>query len=74
MLFIGLDDTDNLESGGTGHLAREIAAALAARDPLLGITRHQLLVDARAPCTSKNTCAAIMLDVNGTADPVALLE
>ncbi len=22
MLFIGLDDTDNLESRGTGHLAR----------------------------------------------------
>ena len=30
MIFIGLDDTDTLESRGTGHLARQIAAALAA--------------------------------------------
>ena len=74
MFFIGLDDTDNLESRGTGHLAREIAAALAAEYPMLGVTRHQLLVDPRVPCTRNNSCAAIALATNGDVDPNALLE
>jgi tRNA(Ile2) C34 agmatinyltransferase TiaS len=74
MVFIGLDDTDNLESRGTGHLAREIAAALAADYPMLGVTRHQLLVDPRVPCTRNNSCAAIALDVDGDVDPGVLLE
>ena len=74
MFFIGLDDTDNLESRGTGHLAREIAAALAAEYPMLGVTRHQLLVDPRVPCTRNNSCAAIALATNGDVDPNTLLE
>jgi len=74
MFFIGLDDTDNLESRGTGHLAREIASALAADYPLLGVTRHQLLLDDRVPCTRNNSCAAITLDVDGDVDSAALLE
>jgi tRNA(Ile2) C34 agmatinyltransferase TiaS len=74
MLWIGLDDTDNLESRGTGHLARQIAAALAADYPVLGVTRHQLLVDPRVPYTRKNSSTAIALDVNGKLDPAALLE
>ena len=74
MLYIGLDDTDNLESRGTGHLAREIAAALAADYPMLGVTRHQLLVDPRVPCTKNNSCAAIALEANGDVDPSTLLE
>jgi len=72
MLFIGLDDTDTLESRGTGHLAREIAAALAADYSLLGVTRHQLLLDPRVPMTAKNSCAAIHLSSNGNTDLVAL--
>ena len=74
MIFIGLDDTDNLQSRGTGHLAREIAAALAADYPVLGVTRHQLLQDPRVPCTQKNSASAIVLGVNGDLDPAALLE
>jgi tRNA(Ile2) C34 agmatinyltransferase TiaS len=74
MFFIGLDDTDNLESRGTGRLAREIAAALAADHPLLGVTRHQLLVDPRVPCTKNNSAAVIALDVDGDVDPVVLLD
>jgi tRNA(Ile2) C34 agmatinyltransferase TiaS len=73
MILIGLDDTDNLESRGTGQLAREIATALATEYPLLGVTRHQLLVDARVPCTKNNSCAAIALEANGDLDPYALL-
>ena len=74
MLFIGLDDTDNLESRGTGHLARQIAAALAVDHTLLGVTRHQLLVDPRVPCTKNNSCAAIALDTNGDLEPKSVLE
>jgi tRNA(Ile2) C34 agmatinyltransferase TiaS len=74
MIFIGLDDTDTLESRGTGHLAREIAAALATDYPVLGVTRHQLLVDPRVPCTKKNSSAAIVLNVNGGSDLAALAE
>jgi tRNA(Ile2) C34 agmatinyltransferase TiaS len=62
MIYIGLDDTDNLESRGTGRLAREIAADLARAYPVLGVTRHQLLVDARIPYTSHNSSAAILID------------
>ncbi len=74
MLFIGLDDTDTLESRGTGHLARMIATALAADYPVLGVTRHQLLVDSRVPCTKNNSCAAIGLDVDGDLDPATLMN
>jgi tRNA(Ile2) C34 agmatinyltransferase TiaS len=74
MLFIGLDDTDTLESRGTGHLARQIATALAAEYRVQGVIRHQLLVDPRVPCTRNNSCAAIALDTDGDFDPRRLLE
>jgi len=74
MFFIGLDDTDTLESRGTGHLARQIAATLAADYPVLGVTRHQLLLDPRVPCTKNNSSAAILLNADGDLDPVALLD
>jgi len=57
MVLIGMDDTDNLESRGTGSLARQVAAALAADYTLLGVTRHQLLKDPRVPCTKNNSSA-----------------
>ncbi len=68
MYIVGLDDTDVLESRGTGHLARQIAAALATNYRVLGVTRHQLLVDPRVPCTRNNSCAAIVLRENGDRD------
>ena len=74
MLFIGLDDTDNLDSRGTGHLARVIAADLASDYALLGVTRHQLLVDPRIPYTKKNSSAAILLDGEGDTDLRAIAE
>jgi tRNA(Ile2) C34 agmatinyltransferase TiaS len=74
MMFIGLDDTDTLESRGTGHLARQIAATLALDYPVLGVTRHQLLVDPRVPCTKNNSCAAIGLDAANGLAPDDLLE
>jgi tRNA(Ile2) C34 agmatinyltransferase TiaS len=73
-LLIGLDDTDNQESRGTGHLARQIAAGLAGKGTVLGVTRHQLLVDPRVPYTSHNSSAAIHLDVREDADLAALFD
>lgn len=74
MLFIGMDDTDILESRGTGHLARHIASTLASEYPVVGVSRHQLLVDPRVPCTKNNSCAAISVDLNGDLEPGPLLE
>lgn len=74
MIYIGLDDTDNLESRGTGHLARQVAATLATHYQVLGVTRHQLLIDPRVPCTKKNSSAAIALDVDDDLAPEALME
>jgi len=74
MLFLGLDDTDILDSRGTGHLARSIAAELAADHIVLGVIRHQLLRDPRVPCTKNNSSATIVLDGDTAIDPAALLE
>ena len=60
--LVGIDDTDNLESRGTGHRARQLAAALGDRGMAPhGVTRHQLLVDPRIPYTSHNSSACIEL-------------
>jgi hypothetical protein len=53
-ILIGIDDTDNAETHGTGRRARQLGERLAA-DGLAevdGITRHQLLIDPRIPYTS----------------------
>jgi hypothetical protein len=64
--LIGIDDTDNLESRGTGFRARELAQHIA-REPLtlISITRHQLFVDERIPYTAQNSSACILVDMPG---------
>lgn len=74
IVFIGIDDTDTLESRGTGHLARAVAGALSADYSVLGVTRHQLLRDPRVPCTKKNSSAAILLEPCDGLDPPVLLD
>jgi hypothetical protein len=80
ILYIGLDDTDILDSPGTGRLARDIAAGLAERWPVMGITRHQLLNDPRVPMTARNSANVIHLeaeehtvDLTQLADEMATL-
>ena len=65
--LIGIDDTDNLESPGTGHHARQLADFLAQKQLAQprGITRHQLLVVPEIPYTSHNSSACL----NVEADP-----
>jgi hypothetical protein len=72
VIYIGLDDTDNLESRGTGHMARELAALLGERYDVYGVTRHQLSDDPRVPRTKKNSCAALHLRDGDEVDLDAL--
>jgi len=74
IFFVGLDDTDNAESRGTGHLARQIAADLTVGYTLLGVSRHQLLFDPRVPYTSHNSSAAIILESDTPPDLQSVLE
>jgi tRNA(Ile2) C34 agmatinyltransferase TiaS len=60
--LIGLDDTDNHESRGTGHLARFMAESLTQNFRVHGVVRHQLLEDERVPKTSHNSSATIIFD------------
>lgn len=64
MIYVCVDDTDNLKSRGTGRLARAIAAELSEKYPLVGVTRHQLYVHPDIPFTSHNSCAVIHLDTD----------
>lgn len=60
MIYIGLDDTDMLDTPGTNKLAQHLAALESDRYEVELIVRHQLLVDPRVPCTNKNGCASML--------------
>jgi tRNA(Ile2) C34 agmatinyltransferase TiaS len=62
VFYVGMDDTDNRESRGTGRLARAVAADLGRDFPVLGVVRHQLFFDPRIPYTSHNSSAVIVLN------------
>jgi len=76
VILIGLDDTDNLESRGTGFLARQLSAECAARGMTpLGVTRHQFLVSPEIPYTSHNSGACVAVECNAAeGDCVAAVE
>ena len=57
--LLGVDDTDNLETRGTGHRVRQLAEFLNGLATPLGITRHQLLVAPQIPYTSHNSSACL---------------
>ncbi|MGR9101358.1 MAG: hypothetical protein ACU826_12405, partial [Gammaproteobacteria bacterium] len=60
-IFIGIDDTDNLDSRGTGFRVRDLGNRLEGQKICLveSVTRHQLLVDERIPYTSHNSSACM---------------
>jgi hypothetical protein len=68
--LLGIDDTDNLESRGTGHRVRLLADWLAENNLAspLGITRHQLLVDPQIPYTSHNSSACLSVETENQND------
>lgn len=62
-ILIGIDDTDNPTSPGTGRLARNLCQELVKRGlKSLGVTRHQFLVDCSIPYTSHNSGACIAIE------------
>ncbi len=72
--LIGIDDTDEPDSPGTGRLARDLGAALEARgDNVLGVTRHQLLLHPLIPYTSANSAACLLVR-SDESDRMALAE
>ncbi|HSI21597.1 MAG TPA: hypothetical protein VK959_01125 [Methylophilaceae bacterium] len=73
-VLIGLDDTDNLESCGTGFHARTIASELKARGLAspAHITRHQLLMSPLVPYTSHNSAACVRVSAEAGNIPSIL--
>jgi hypothetical protein len=65
-ILIGIDDTDNKESRGTGYNSRQLAAAIEAEGlgKVFGITRHQLFVHPDIPYTSQNSSACLDVVTN----------
>jgi hypothetical protein len=65
-ILICIDDTDNLESRGTGELAEELAAVVRARGwgTCSFVTRHQLLVHPDVPYTSHNSSMCFAADID----------
>jgi hypothetical protein len=71
-ILIGLDDTDSATSRGTGFLARMLCEECERRGRrTAGVTRHQLLVDARIPFTSHNSAACVALAGEAGGDSLA---
>ena len=73
--LVGIDDTDNAESIGTGRLARMLAEHLESRELLADtdVTRHQFLVHPDIPYTSHNSSACIA-GLSEAASRAALAE
>jgi len=65
VIFVGIDDTDTLESRGTNQLAKAMARSVAGDYGCRRIVRHQLLDDPRVPYTSKNGSASLVFEYIG---------
>lgn len=63
-LLIGIDDTDNKESRGTGFKARQLAKLIEEHKlgTVKGITRHQLFVHEDIAYTSQNSSACLQVE------------
>ncbi len=62
--LLGIDDTDDDSSRGTGYQARRLGHAIHENGlgNLRAVTRHQLLVDSRIEYTSRNSSACLVLE------------
>lgn len=71
-ILIGIDDTDNESSPGTGRLARELSKECRERGLRpVGVTRHQFLRDPHIPYTSHNSGACVAVRAADGADSVS---
>jgi len=62
--FVAIDDTDNLESRGTGFRAREMGKLIVEQGigDVESISRHQLYVHKNIPYTSHNSSACLIVN------------
>ncbi len=67
-IFVCIDDTDNLESRGTGKLASILAEDLEKNrwGKSYFVTRHQLFVHPHVPYTSHNSSMCFAADIDHT--------
>lgn len=73
--YVGIDDTDNQTSRGTGYRARQLARVIESQGygSVSGITRHQLLVSPEIPYTSHNSSACLAICLARSADELVAL-
>lgn len=75
-VLICIDDTDNLDSKGTGELAEEIAQTIEKKrwGTARGVTRHQLLVHSDIPYTSHNSAMCFESNLDDSKYLNSLIE
>ena len=59
MIYVGIDDTNNSESVGTGKFTRHVADEISKIYPVYGVTRHQFYVHPDIDYSIHNFCAVI---------------
>lgn len=64
--LVGIDDTDNLVSRGTGFIGRTMGEEINASGLGVcgGVSRHQLLFDPRVPYTSHNSSLCLEIETS----------
>lgn len=72
MLWLGIDDTDTLETPGTNKLALALVGQLSDVLTVRLVVRHQLFLDSRVPYTSHNGSASLWAEPVGSIDVPAL--
>ena len=71
-VVVAVDDTDIPGEGGTGNVARQIAARLSVRHPVWGVTRHQFAVLPEIPYTARNSGNVVhLLEAPDALGPLA---
>ncbi len=68
-ILIAIDDTDNLETPGTGHLASALSELIEEKGFGTGspVTRHQLYVHPDIPYTSHNSSMCFEAEIKDTS-------
>lgn len=61
--FVGLDDTDNKDSRGTGYKSRQLGKLIVEKHlgEVISISRHQLFVHEKIAFTSQNSSACLLV-------------
>jgi len=71
-VVVAIDDTDIPGEGGTGSVARRVAARLGERFAVWGVTRHQFAVLPEIPYTARNSGNVVhLLQAPAALEPLA---